>query len=124
MSADPVAVVERLIGAFNRRDRDAVAGLLAADVSVIGIPLPEAKGRDAAMALLDPFLAADEIHWRVLAIAANGQTVFTERLDRFRFDGRDWGSVRAAGVFEVNAEGRIAAWRDYFDMGELQRAMS
>lgn len=120
---DAVLVVEALIAAFNRRDRAAVAALLADDVVCTGIPLDPAVGIVATMALLDPFLCAEEIDWQVLGIAAAGRTVFTERLDRFRFAGKGWTAVRAAGVFEISADGRIAAWRDYFDLAELQRAL-
>lgn len=123
MKRDPVAVVEALIAAFNRRDAAAIAELLAEDIACAGIPLEPAHGRAATMAMLAPFLAAEEIDWRILAIAANGPTVFTERDDRFRFEGKDWTAVRAAGVFEIDTNGRIAAWRDYFDLAELERAM-
>ncbi len=120
---DAVAVVEALVAAFNSRDRASIADLLAEDVVCAGIPLEPAHGRDATMAMLEPFLAAEAIDWRILAIAANGLVVFTERDDRFRFAGQDWTSVRAAGVFEIDGAGRIAAWRDYFDLAELERAM-
>ncbi len=120
---DSVAVVEALVAAFNRRDTAAIADLLADDVVCAGIPLEPAHGRAATMAMLAPFLAAEAIDWRILAIAANGNVVFTERDDRFRFARQDWTSVRAAGIFEIDADGRIAAWRDYFDLAELQRAM-
>lgn len=120
---DPVAVVEALVAAFNRRDAAAIADILSDEVVCAGIPLEPAHGRDATMAMLAPFLAAEAIDWRILAIAANGPVVFTERDDRFRFVGQDWTSVRAAGVFEIDPDGRIAAWRDYFDLAELQRAM-
>ena len=121
--AAAIRVVEQLVAAFNRRDRDAVADLLDDDATVTGIPLYPAVGKLAAMALLEPFLDAEEIDWQVLAIAARGRTVFTERIDRFRFAGQGWTTVRAVGVFEIGANGKIAAWRDYFDLAELQRAM-
>lgn len=123
MTAGPIAVVEAFVAAFNRRDGAAIAGLLAKDIVCAGIPLDPAHGRAATMEMLAPFLAAEEIDWRILAIAANGAMVFTERDDRFRFAGKDWTSVRAAGIFEIDGEGRIAAWRDYFDLAELERAM-
>jgi len=118
-----IAVVQALVAAFNRSDGAAVADLLADDVVCAGIPLEPAYGREATMAMLAPFLAAEAIDWRILAIAANGKMVFTERDDRFRFAGQDWTSVRAAGIFEIDGYGRIAAWRDYFDLAELERAM-
>ena len=92
-----IKVVEQLMAAFNRRDRGAVADLLDDDVICAGIPLDPAVGKAAAMDLLDPFLSAEQIDWEVLAVAAKGRTVFTERIDRFRFAGREWTAVRAAG---------------------------
>lgn len=121
--SDPVAVVEALVAAFNRRDSAAIADLLAEDIVCAGIPLDPAHGRAATMDMLAPFLAAEAVDWRILAIAANDRIVFTERDDRFRFVGRDWTSVRAAGVFEIDGDGRIVAWRDYFDLAELERAL-
>ncbi len=122
--AEPVGVVGQLVAAFNRRDRKGVAELLADDVTVWGIPLAPAVGKAAAMGLLNPFLDAEEIDWQVLNMAAIGSTVFNERIDRFRFAGRDWTAVRATGVFEIADNGLIVTWRDYFDLAELQRALA
>lgn len=123
VEAAAIAAVEALIDAFNRRDADALADLLADDVICAGIPLEPAICKEATMEMLAPFLAAEEIDWQLLGIAASGPTVFTERYDRFRFAGQEWTAVRAAGVFELDDDGRISAWRDYFDLGELERAM-
>jgi limonene-1,2-epoxide hydrolase len=122
-SRDACAIVESLIGAFNRRDAEAVAALLHDDIVCAGIPLPPAHGKPATMELLAPFLAAEAVDWHLLAIAADGSTVHTERVDRFRFAGFDWTQVRAAGIFEIAPDGRIVGWRDYFDLGELLAAM-
>jgi limonene-1,2-epoxide hydrolase len=121
--ADSIGVVEDLVAAFNRRDRAAVYAALHDDIVCVGIPLPPAHGKAAATALLDPFFAAEEIGWQIIAVAGSGPTVLTERIDRFRFTGQDWTAVRAAGVFEIAEDGRIIAWRDYFDMAELLAAL-
>ena len=120
---DPIVTIETFIAAWNRRDRDAIVTALHEDVICAGIPLPPACGREATMALLDPFLQAQDIDWQILGIAAAGNTIMTERLDRFRFSGMDWTEVRAAGIFELDANGRIIAWRDYFDLAELVAAL-
>lgn len=119
----PIDVVLRLVQAFNDRDRNAVAALMSENVVCAGIPLAPSIGKGPTMGMLAPFLEAEEIDWQVIAIAANGGTVFTERVDGFRFAGQDWTYVRAAGVCEIDGEGKIAAWRDYFDLEELRRAM-
>lgn len=56
------------------------------------------------------------VHFDMLAIAADGNRVLTERLDRFvRADGSEVAALKVMGIFEV--EGNcIVAWRDYFDV--------
>lgn len=48
-------------------------------------------------------------------IAANGNVVFTERLDH-SFRNGQWVEVPLVGVFELNDEGKISQWREYLDM--------
>lgn len=123
IARDVLATVYALVEAFNRRDRTGVMALLDDDIVCHGIPLPPAHGLAATMDLLDVFLGAEALDWQITAMATIGHTVLTERIDRFRFPGQDWTQVRAAGVFEIGLNGRIAHWRDYFDMSELLAAM-
>ncbi|TAD76451.1 MAG: hypothetical protein EAY70_09610 [Sphingomonadales bacterium] len=73
-------------------------------------------------AMVEGFLGdIEKCDWQTHAIAANGNTVLTERTDAFNFkDGRR-AAIRVMGTFELGADGRITAWRDYFDMAEFQR---
>ncbi len=51
----------------------------------------------------------------VLAIAATGDRVLTERIDHIMGpDGKPMLSIPLMGAFEVK-DGKITAWRDYFD---------
>ena len=54
----------------------------------------------------------------IIAIASVGQIVFTERVDSGTLRGKPY-AVHVAGVFEMDAEDKIAAWRDYLDSREL-----
>lgn len=54
------------------------------------------------------------VEFEILNISASGDVVLTERLDKFSMGGRNV-ELPVAGVFEVR-EGKIAAWRDYFDL--------
>lgn len=112
--------VQAFIAGFNRMDLDASFTLLADTVVYHNIPMQPLRGRDAARAFLGqlPFDAAE---WITHAIAANGNTVLTERTDRFRVNGR-WVEIRVMGAFEVT-DGRITAWRDYFDMAQFMAQM-
>ncbi len=58
----------------------------------------------------------------MLNIAAAGSVVLTERLDRFVMGGKTV-ELPVAGVFEVS-DGKITAWRDYFDMATWTRQTS
>jgi limonene-1,2-epoxide hydrolase len=50
-----------------------------------------------------------------LAIAAQGNKVLTERVDHLlKADGSEAMAARVMGIFEVE-NGKITAWRDYFD---------
>lgn len=50
----------------------------------------------------------------ILHIAAAGNVVLAERLDKFVIGDRSV-ELPVAGVFEVR-DGKISVWRDYFDM--------
>jgi limonene-1,2-epoxide hydrolase len=73
-----------------------------------------------------PFLAnCERVAWEVSHIAegANG-AVLTERLDRFYFKGGKVLTIPVMGTFEFDAAGRLAKWRDYFDLADFQRQMA
>lgn len=121
---DPIATVRAFIAAWNRKDRAALAEALHPDAVCEGVSLPPpAHGRAASLALFDPFLAADELDWTIINIAAAGRSVFTERVDRFHYKDMDWTTVRACGYFELDEAGLITIWRDYFDKAECIDAM-
>jgi limonene-1,2-epoxide hydrolase len=73
-------------------------------------------------AIYDEFLrqASSTSNGRVelLAVASVGRTVFVERRDLVTIEGKDV-AVHVTGVFEVDDEGKIVAWRDYFDSREI-----
>ena len=79
------------------------------------------NGLDGIREVLNLFVPPTEaIEFEVLHTAVRGNLVFTERIDRFTMGGRTI-DLPVAGVFELR-DGRIAAWRDYFDLATWQRA--
>jgi limonene-1,2-epoxide hydrolase len=78
-----------------------------------------ATGIEEAIAFLERpnrSQAIAAVHFDILAIAADGNRVLTERLDRFvRADGSEIAAARVMGIFEVEGD-KIVAWRDYFDV--------
>ncbi|MGO4317937.1 antibiotic biosynthesis monooxygenase [Agrobacterium sp. MCAB5] len=56
------------------------------------------------------------VYFDMLSIAADGNRVLTERLDRFvRSDGSEVAALKVMGIFEIEGD-FIVAWRDYFDV--------
>ena len=49
--------------------------------------------------------------------------VLTERIDRFTINGKQI-ALPVMGTFEIDAQGKISAWRDYFDLAQFTEQMS
>ena len=63
----------------------------------------------------------ESIQFRVINIAANGPVVMTERVDVFKLPDKSF-ELPVMGIFEVS-DGKISAWRDYFDMNQFTNRM-
>jgi limonene-1,2-epoxide hydrolase len=57
----------------------------------------------------------------VRRVESGDRAVFTERIDVFEVSGVNV-TLPVIGVFEVE-NGKVAAWREYFDMGEITRQL-
>jgi limonene-1,2-epoxide hydrolase len=87
------------------------------------IPLDPVTGRDAIRETVGMFLGmADKVWFDTLHIVADGPLVMTERIDHFVMGERDI-ALPVMGAFEVH-DGKITAWRDYFDMNQFTSQMS
>lgn len=115
----PAEVVRSFCQAVARRDVEELVGFFTEDAIYHNIPLAPLTGRDAIAATLGQFITpAARAEFEILGLAANGATVFTERVDRFEIAGKTI-AIPVMGAFEVTADGRISAWRDYFDMQQF-----
>ena len=84
------------------------------------MPMQPLEGKEAIRPVIEGFVGpAEEIEFEVLSISQSGFTVLTERVDRFLMNGK-WVELPVMGAFEVK-DGKIVAWRDYFDMATWQR---
>jgi len=112
---EPEKVVRDFCSAWKRRDVAELLGYFADDAVYHNIPMDPVKGRDAIRSVLDMFVPpAQHIEFEMRHLASDGPIVFTERVDRFVIRGKEI-ALPVAGVFEIRS-GKIAAWRDYFDM--------
>src|SRR5467141_2920062 len=123
----PIEVVRRFCAAWNA---DAGAAELAAfftdDAVYHNIPLAPVSGRAAIANNFGTFIrpgapGIETLHLRVVNIAASGPVVMTERVDAFKLPGKSF-ELQVMGTFEVR-DGKINAWRDYFDMNQFTSRM-
>ena len=68
-------------------------------------------------------MAPKSVNWEMLSIAENGNKVLTERVDNFVMMDDKPMSIAVMGTFEIN-DGKITAWRDYFDLATLTSQMA
>lgn len=113
-------VVLDFCAAWRRLDMEELLGFFTVDAVYHNMPMEPVKGVDAIRNVFSMFVApAESIEFEVVHIAARGNVVFTERVDRFVIGGRK-AALPVAGVFEVT-DGKISAWRDYFDMQDFMK---
>lgn len=115
--------VRGLLAAFNAHDIDRVVSFFADDAVYHNIPTRAVHGVDAIRTSISSYASpADVIDWQLLAIAETDDgTVLTERLDCFDF-GDKRVELPVMGSFEL-VDGKITAWRDYFDLAQFQSQM-
>ena len=123
----PIEVVRRFCAAWSD---DVGAAELAAfftdDAVYHNIPLAPVTGRKAIANNIATFIrpgapGIESLHLRLINIAANGPVVMTERVDVFKLPGKSF-ELQVMGTFEVR-DGKISAWRDYFDMNQFTSRM-
>jgi limonene-1,2-epoxide hydrolase len=122
MSAE--SVIRDFCRAISRQDLGEILGFFTEDAVYHNIPFDPVRGKPAIEATLRLFLdPKGKAEFELRAIAASGDTVLTERVDRFAFGGKQV-ELPVMGAFEVTAQGKISAWRDYFDMAMITKQTS
>ena len=101
-----------------------LASYFTEDAVYHNIPMAAVQGREAIKEFIAGFLAAfDGIDFQIHRQVSNDTVVMNERTDVMRRKGGGDVPLPVMGVFEV-VDGRIAAWRDYFDMATITSAFS
>jgi limonene-1,2-epoxide hydrolase len=119
----PIEVVRRFCGAWSDNVATAeLASFFTDDAVYHNIPLAPVTGREAIANTIESFIrpgppGIESIEFRVINIAANGPVVMTERVDVFRLSDKSF-ELQVMGTFVVT-DGKINAWRDYFDAGQF-----
>jgi limonene-1,2-epoxide hydrolase len=119
----PEDVVVEFCHAVTRRDAAVLAAYFTPDAVYHNIPVEPVQGREAIETTLRQFIdPASEARFDILALATTGSTVLTERIDRFVLNGKRI-EIPVMGAFEITPDGKICAWRDYFDMASFMKQM-
>jgi limonene-1,2-epoxide hydrolase len=123
----PTELVSRFCAAWSEDRATAELAVFFMDDAIYhNIPLAPITGREAIATTIDSFIrpgapGIEGIEFRVVNIAANGPIVMTERVDVFRLPDKSF-ELPVMGTFEVS-QGKIGAWRDYFDMNQFTSRM-
>lgn len=119
MSAD--RLVTDFCAAWPEMDLDRIMDFFTDDAVYVNVPIdPPNEGKEAVRKAIEGFLGmAEKVEFRVHRQLAGDGVVMNERTDRFLVNGR-WAEAPVMGVFEVR-DGKIAAWRDYFDLAMFMK---
>jgi limonene-1,2-epoxide hydrolase len=111
--------IRQFLEACVRADPDEFASYFTEDAVWWNSPWKPVTGRAAIRETLRRGAQSMKaLPWEIRHIVAEGDLVMTERVDRFLV-GETRVSVPCMGIFELR-EGRIAAWRDYWDLKQFE----
>ena len=121
--SDNAQIIRNFIGAWSRLDVEELLDYFTEDGTYYNMPLEPVSGRDNVRQLITGFLSSwTATEWEILNLLADGDVVIAERLDKTKA-GDKAVDLPCTGVFEMR-DGKIAVWRDYFDMGTYASAMA
>lgn len=114
-NAESIAFVRQFIEACVRAEPDEFASYFCEEATWWNSPWPPIKGRAAIRETLRAGAKRmTALPWDILNIVADGDIVMAERVDHFQIGDKRI-NVPCMGIFELR-DGRIAAWRDYWDL--------
>lgn len=119
--------VREFLGLFHHKtiDFDRVAACFSVD-ALYQPHVPDAgivRGRETIRGELERQLTLyNECDFQITNLAFNDCQVFAERRDYVTQNGLRI-EVRVNAIFEFNADHEICAWREYWDMGAVQRQL-
>lgn len=120
----PESIVREFCEAFSRQDLEELLGYFTPDAVYENVPIGAATGTDEIRNTLQQFIVpGSAASFEILFIATAGNAVLSERIDHLTIAGKQV-DIRVMGTFEVTDDGKLAAWRDYFDMAQLTAQIS
>jgi limonene-1,2-epoxide hydrolase len=122
-SRESIALIRRFIEACVRAEPEEFASYFTEDAIWWNAPWKPVQGRAAIRETLrrgaERMVA---LPWEIRHIVADGDTVMVERVDNFLVAEKRV-SVPCMGIFELR-DGKIATWRDYWDLKQFERQLA
>jgi len=122
----PIELVSEFCNSFEENGgRPAIKRWFTPKTVWNNVGIASTTGIDEAIAFIDGLeksMGIATVRIEMLAIAADGNQVLTERLDIFeRADGSEIGRTTIMGIYELDGD-HIVAWRDYAHPNALSMA--
>ena len=113
-------LIRDFLGAWERRDTEHIVDQFTDDAIYHSIPLAPIVGKQAIREFVAGFADVPPGRLVIHHQVASGNVVMNERTDYITINGRPV-TLPICGVFEIE-NGRIKAWREYFDLGPARAA--
>jgi limonene-1,2-epoxide hydrolase len=115
------AFIRSFIAAWERRDSQFIVDAFTDDGVYHSVPLSPIVGKEAIRAFVTGFEEVPPGRLQILHQAATDDVVLHERVDAITLNGMPV-TLPICGVFDMAEDGRIRAWREYFDLGPARAA--
>ncbi|MBV1906280.1 MAG: nuclear transport factor 2 family protein [Pseudomonadales bacterium] len=117
-----IDTIKDFVTAWSRLDAKELVEYFTEDGIYHNMPIGPVAGKDKLLEFITVFLKDwAKTEWELINISESGNVVFTERVDRTQI-GKKLVELPCCGIFEMQ-DGKISAWRDYFDMATYTRAL-
>ena len=121
--SDNETIVRNFVAAWSRLDAEELLGYFTDDIVYHNMPMAPLSGMAMVRVGISTFLKDwTATRWELTNIMAAGDVVMTERVDHIEAHGKSLG-LPVCGIFELRG-GKIAVWRDYFDMATYAKAFA
>jgi limonene-1,2-epoxide hydrolase len=123
MPTDHEATVRSFFDVWVERDPERLTAFFADDGSWSEANRAGAVGHEALKAVFEMQVGfGSDFSFEFRNLAVVGDTVYTERVDHFSLNDTPM-VVPVLGIFEFAPDGKIQAWRDYYDWADLERQL-
>ncbi len=118
MNADEI--VRDFCAAWGRADIDTICASFTEDAVYHNIPMQPCRGREEIRQFIAGLFGGmvSSVEFEIRMQLVDGLRVMNERVDTLVTAERSI-ALPVCGVFELTPDGKISAWRDYFDAAQF-----